>query len=355
MHNERIARVAHSLQEMGLSQALVSDPLSIFYLTGYYNQPYERFFALLLRLVDGGTRTTLFCNRLFPDATGAADEVVTYSDTDDPIPMVVAACDCATPLGVDKTLEARWLVPLTHAQAGSCARLSSAAVDEARSLKDAREQELMRKASRINDEGMAWLARQVIRGVTEQAIAERLLGAYRSLGAQDLAFSPIVSFGANAADPHHEPDGTVFARGDMVLFDVGCKLDGYCSDMTRNLLPRRPSSLYRKVYDLVLKANLAAIAAVKPGITGKALDKVARDVIRKGGFGKCFGHSLGHGVGLEVHEAPNASKKSDWILKPGMFVTIEPGIYLEGNLGVRIEDLVLVTEDGCEVLTTSGK
>ena len=117
---------------------------------------------------------------------------------------------------------------------------------------------------------------------------------------------------------------------------MGVKLDGYCSDMTRNLLPRRPSSLYRKVYDLVLKAN-------------------ARDVIRKGGFGKCFGHSLGHGVGLEVHEAPNASKKSDWILKPGMFVTIEPGIYLEGNLGVRIEDLVLVTEDGCEVLTTSGK
>ena len=167
------------------------------------------------------------------------------------------------------------------------------------------------------------------------------------------AFATIVCVGKNAAECHHEPDDTVWNGREPVLVDMGVKLGGVCSDLTRNLIPH-PSSLYRKVYSLVLKANLAAIAAAKPGMTGKALDKVARDVIKKGGFGKCFGHSLGHGVGYEIHEAPYASKKGDMVLKPGMLVTIEPGIYLEDNLGVRIEDLVLITETGCEVLSSSA-
>ena len=165
------------------------------------------------------------------------------------------------------------------------------------------------------------------------------------------AFDTIVCVGKNAAECHHVPDATVWNGREPVLIDMGVKLDGYCSDLTRNLLPKRMSPAYRRVYELVKTAHDAAIAAAKPGMSGKALDKVARDVIRKGGFGKCFGHSLGHGVGLEIHEAPNASAKSDWILKPGMLVTIEPGVYLEDNLGVRIEDLILITEDGCEVLS----
>ena len=148
---------------------------------------------------------------------------------------------------------------------------------------------------------------------------------------------------------------------------MGVKLNGFCSDLTRTIKPGecarkasqsrrgvRKSGLYWKVYDLVLEANEAAIAAAKPGMTGKQLDKVARDVIRKGGFGKCFGHSLGHGVGYEIHEAPYASKKGEMVLKPGMLVTIEPGIYLEDNLGVRIEDLVLITATGCEVLSATA-
>ena len=227
-------------------------------------------------------------------------------------------------------------------------------LERRRSVKTPCEIEKMRAAVRLNDEIWRDASRKFKSGMTEREMA----GVIRSMmfdRGEGEAFPTIVCVGANAAECHYVPDDTVWNGHDPVLVDMGVKLDGYCSDMTRNLLPKRPSSLYRKVYDLVLKANLAAIAAVKPGITGKALDKVARDVIRKGGFGKCFGHSLGHGVGLEVHEAPNASKKSDWVLKPGMFVTIEPGIYLEGNLGVRIEDLVLVTATGCEVLTTSGK
>ena len=222
-----------------------------------------------------------------------------------------------------------------------------------RAVKSAGEIEKMRAASDLNV--AIWNdARRMFRaGMTEREMA----GVIRSMmfGRGDgEAFDTIVCVGANAAECHHVPDGTVWNGRDPVLVDMGVKLDGYCSDMTRNILPARRSSLYRSVHDLVLRANRAAIAAVRPGVKGSALDKIARDIIKAGGFGKCFGHSLGHGVGLEVHEAPYASKKSDWTLKPGMFVTIEPGIYLEGNLGVRIEDLVLVTETGCEVLTANA-
>jgi len=165
------------------------------------------------------------------------------------------------------------------------------------------------------------------------------------------AFSTIVCVGKNAAECHHEPDSTIWNGRDPVLVDMGVKLNGVCSDLTRNLVPARQSLAYRTAYQLVKSANEAAIAAVRPGMTAKALDKVARDIIRKGGFGKCFGHSLGHGVGYEIHEAPTISKRGDMKLKPGMVFTIEPGIYLEDNFGIRIEDMVLVTDDGCEILS----
>ena len=216
----------------------------------------------------------------------------------------------------------------------------------------------LRAAEKLNCE--IWeMARGKFRaGMTERQMA-RIIQKLMIEKGEGEAFETIVCVGKNAAECHHEPDDTVWNGRDPVLVDMGVKLGGVCSDLTRNLVPRssrgaRVSRTYRQVYGLVLEANLAAIAAAKPGMTGRALDKVARDVIKKGGFGKCFGHSLGHGVGYEIHEAPYASKKGDMVLKPGMLVTIEPGIYLEDNLGVRIEDLVLITEKGCEVLSSSA-
>ena len=191
-------------------------------------------------------------------------------------------------------------------------------------------------------------------GMTERQMAAAVKKLMIDRGDGE-AFPTIVCVGANAAECHHEPDDTVWNGREPVLVDMGVKLGGVCSDLTRNIPPKRRGGLYSKVYDLVLQANLAAIAAAKPGMTGRQLDKVARDIIRKGGFGKCFGHSLGHGVGCEIHEAPYASSKSSAVLKPGMLVTIEPGVYLEDNLGVRIEDLVLITETGCEVLSPAAK
>ena len=225
---------------------------------------------------------------------------------------------------------------------------------ELRSVKVAWEVEKLRAAERLNSEIWADAQKAFKPGMTELEMARVIRHMMVERGEGE-AFDTIVCVGANAAECHHVPDGTVWNGRDPVLVDMGVKLDGYCSDMTRNIVPARPSALYRKIYDLVLKANMAAISAAKPGLTCGRLDRVARKVIADAGFGKCFGHSLGHGVGLEIHEAPSARKGDKTVLKPGMLVTIEPGVYLEGNLGVRIEDLVLITEDGCEVLSPSPK
>ena len=222
-----------------------------------------------------------------------------------------------------------------------------------RAVKTPNEQDLLRAAVALNDDIWTAAQREFRPGMTEREMARIIRHMMIECGDGE-AFDTIVCVGKNAAECHHEPDDTVWNGREPILVDMGVKLDGFCSDMTRNLAPR-PSRLYRQVYALVLEANRAAIAAARPGITGRQLDKVARDVIRKGGFGRCFGHSLGHGVGYEIHEAPTASKRDETVLKPGMALTIEPGIYLEDNLGVRIEDLVLITETGCEVLTHSAK
>lgn len=346
MNEQRFTRVMDNLEHMGLSQALICDPMSIKYLTGYYTFPHERFFAL--HLSESGA--TLFCNKLFPDATGFADRLVTFSDTDDPLPLVAAACRPETALGVDKNLPARWLLPLMEQGAAKSFKLASTAVDAARSAKDAEERALMREASRLNDEAMGWLATQVREGVTERAIAEGLLGAYRQLGSEGYSFDPIVSFGANAADPHHEPDDTSFIPGQTVLFDVGCLWQGYCSDMTRTFFTAEPTDHQREVYETVRQANEAAAALVAPGVEFAEIDNAARSLITEAGYGPYFTHRLGHQIGLEVHEPGDVSGSHHEPVRPGQIFSIEPGIYLEGDIGVRIEDLCLVTEGGHEIL-----
>ena len=211
----------------------------------------------------------------------------------------------------------------------------------------------IRKTVSLNDRIWCEVRREIKPGLTEKEIQRMIRARMNDLGDGE-AFETIVCAGANAAECHHVPDGTVWRRGEPLLVDMGVKLDGVCSDMTRNVKAARDAE-YAKVYDVVLRANEAAIAAAKPGITAGALDAVARKIIRKAGYGKAFWHSLGHGVGYEIHEEPCARQESTTVLEPGMFVTIEPGIYLEGRLGVRIEDLVLITTTGCEVLSHSPK
>jgi Xaa-Pro aminopeptidase len=224
------------------------------------------------------------------------------------------------------------------------------AVKAMRMVKTPQEQAGICAAERLNVEIWKEASALFRPGMTERemAVVIRRLMIERGDGE---AFETIVCVGANAAECHHAPDDSVWNGREPVLVDMGVKLNGFCSDLTRNLVPKGVRGLYRRVYRLVEEANRAAIAAVRPGISAARLDRIARGIIARGGFGRCFGHALGHGVGYDIHEAPALSKRDKTVLEPGMIVTVEPGVYLEGNLGVRIEDLVLVTEDGCEVLS----
>ena len=352
MKQNRIDRIMEQLEGMGVSQMLIVDPMSIFYLTGVYNDPHERFYGLLLKK-DGNH--IYFLNNLFsiPQEVGA--KKVWYSDTDPAMDIVAEYVDKDAPLGVDKDLKARFLLPLMEKRAASAFINTSLAVDVVRGIKDEEEQEKMRAASRINDLAMAELKKLVHSGVTEREIADQLLEIYQNLGADGFSFTPLIAFGPNAADPHHGPDDTVLKEGDVVLFDVGCIKDGYCADMTRSFYFGSVSDAHREIHEIVRAANEAAIAKVKPGIPLKELDAAARDLITAKGYGPQFNHRLGHFIGLAVHDFGDVSAKNETVAVPGMIFSIEPGIYLVGDTGVRIEDLVLVTEDGCEVLNKAPK
>lgn len=344
MKNERIVKVLENMKEKGLSQVLICDPLSIYYLTGKYLEPGERFYALYLN--ENG-KHRIFLNILFTVPEDLGIEKVWYSDTDLIMDIAADNIDHKVVLGVDKDLPARFLLPLQEKKAATGFVNASICVDETRGCKDAEEQEKMAAVSKINDLAMAEFKKLIVPGVTERQMAEKMIGIYKKLGADDYSFEPLVAFGANGAEGHHGPDDTVLKEGDNVLIDVGCKKDMYCADMTRTFFYKKVSEEHRKIYEIVKKANETAIAELKPGMPLKMVDKIARDIITKEGYGPNFTHRLGHFIGIGVHEYGDVSSTNEMVTKPGMIFSIEPGIYLEGDVGVRIEDLVMVTEDGC--------
>ena len=227
-------------------------------------------------------------------------------------------------------------------------------LSELRAVKSPREQKALRAAIAQGDALYAWVLPQIRPGMSEWQIRNLFrIGADRFGHGE--SFDTIVCAGKFGAECHHRPGDAILRRGSSLLMDFGVVLDGYHYDMTRCVSFGAPSPLYKKVYSIVLKANREAIARLRPGMTGAEVDAIARRIIEKAGYGEAFGHSLGHSVGLEIHEGPNFSTKEKRVIKPGMVITVEPGIYLPNRLGVRIEDVVLVTRNGCEVLTKSPK
>jgi Xaa-Pro aminopeptidase len=225
-----------------------------------------------------------------------------------------------------------------------------------RKIKDAHEVENIRRAVGVAEEAFRRLLGQIRTGVTESALAGILEMEMRRLGASGSSFSPIVAVGASSSLPHYRASETPVRPNVPLLIDWGAVVGGYCSDLTRTLLIGDVDARIEEIYQVVLKAQSAAIRLLRPGVTTRQADSAARDVIREAGYGEQFGHGLGHGIGLEVHEMPSLRRQgADEPLQAGMIVTIEPGIYLPGVGGVRIEDDVLITVDGCEVLSSLEK
>jgi Xaa-Pro aminopeptidase len=227
-------------------------------------------------------------------------------------------------------------------------------VEELRRVKDEGELALIEEAAKLADEALRWSTRQGLAGRTEREVARAFEARIRELGG-DPSFPAIVAAGPNGALPHAEPGEREIGRGELVVFDMGAAIDGYCSDGTRTFATGDPGEEAIEVYEVVRRAQQVSLDAIRAGIVGETVDKAAREVIDAAGHGDRFGHGLGHGVGLELHEGPRLSLRSDDVLAPGEVVTVEPGIYIPGRLGVRIEDLVVVTEDGLRNLSSLPK
>jgi Xaa-Pro aminopeptidase len=227
-------------------------------------------------------------------------------------------------------------------------------VEQLRRVKDDEELAAIAEASKLADSVWEWSLEQGLSGRPEREVARAAEARIRELGG-DPSFPAIVAAGPNGALPHAEPGEREIGRGELVVFDMGAMLDGYCSDGTRTFATGDPGEEGRAVYEVVRQSQQAALEAIRAGVTGEDVDTAARKLIDDAGYGERFGHALGHGVGLEVHEGPRLAQRSDDVLAPGEVVTVEPGIYLPGNLGVRIEDLVVVTEDGLRNLSLLPK
>jgi len=228
-------------------------------------------------------------------------------------------------------------------------------VERLREIKDEGEMDLIRRAAAIADGAIAHIRMFIKPGVTEKEVAWELEVYMRTHGAEALAFDIIVGSGPNGAMAHATVSDRAIQEGEPVVIDLGARVEGYNSDMTRTLFLGQPDQRFQEIYYLVLDAQMAALTGIKRGMTGRETDALARDVIEAAGYGKHFGHGLGHSVGLAVHEKPRAGTTSEAVLRPGNTLTVEPGIYITGWGGVRIEDLVVITEKGVEILSKAGK
>ena len=352
--SDRAERLTELFAEAGIDVLLVTDLVNVRYLTGYSGSnglaligPQLRMFISDFRYQEQAAEEVddSFARRIAPAPQGLLDLVGE-----------------ALPAG-----ELRLGFEADHVSVNQhqCLRAqlrddvdlvsTSRLVETLRAVKEPDEVARIKAASALADAAFERLLREPIVGRTERQLALALENDMRQRGAERVSFETIVAAGAHGALPHAQPRDVEIREGDLVVFDWGTELDGYCSDCTRTIAAGDPGTDARDVYELVLESQLAGLQAVRSGRGGKDVDGVAREMIAASGYAEHFGHGLGHGVGLEVHERPTLSTRSDDELQASNVVTVEPGVYLPGQFGIRIEDLVVVTDDGCEILTSVPK
>lgn len=352
MFENRIKNAISLMHTHSLDQMIITDPISILYLTGEYFDCGERCLALL---ITSQGSYTLLLNELFNVKAYDSLSLTLYTDSDDPIALLTTKINAQQKMGIDGEWPSKFLMRLMSLLPSLKVVDTSFVLETLRSIKDFEECQKMLEASALNDSVMEDVAKLLTQNLSENKVAKHIATFFDKKGASKLSFNPIIAYGENTTNPHHEPTETFVKNGDSIIVDMGCVLNGYCSDMTRTFFYQSVSNEARHIYETVLKANLEAIKAVKPGIAISDIDGVARKVISDAGYGEYFTHRTGHGIGLCVHELPSVSSSDTTILKAGMCFSIEPGIYKPGVCGVRIEDLVLVTENGCTVLNNFSK
>ncbi len=349
---KRRARLWRRARKAGVSAFLVSNEINVRYLTGFTGDSSFLWIDQDQQLLISDSRYTI---QIADECPGLQTVTRDSGSTKlDAVASVARSCRPVT-LGVESghltkaffdALQARLAVELVDTEGW---------VESLRCIKDRWEIDRIRELIRINQRAFEVIQARLTGDQTERQIAHNLESQIRTFGGSRCAFDPIVGVGARSALPHGVPSDTRIEESGFVLIDWGAQVDGYASDLTRVLVTAKIPPKIRKIYEIVLNAQLAAIAKIRPGVSFKVVDAVARQIIDEAGFGKKFGHGLGHGFGLEIHERPFISPIGEGIFQPRMVVTVEPGIYLPGIGGVRIEDDVLVTKDGNEVLSSLPK
>ncbi|MFM1651548.1 M24 family metallopeptidase [Brevibacillus sp. B_LB10_24] len=357
MSQQRILTLQTWMEQNGLDAVLVTDPRHVYYLTGFMTDPHERFLGLA---IPGEGEPVLIVPALEREAAAAVSSVqkiMTHTDTQDPYAVLKQALpDRLNRLGVEKNQLTVNRFEAIAAAVGAAAYIDVETPLQAMRLKKSPDEvQRIKRAIEVIEEVLRRGLQKVKAGISELEIVAELEYQMKMLGADGPSFGTTVLAGEKAALPHGNPGERKIRQGELLLFDLGVYVDGYASDITRTFAVGDVDDRQKAVYDAVLGANQAAIEATRPGVTLASLDQAARDVITERGYGEYFIHRLGHGLGIDVHEYPSVHGKNQELTSAGMVFTIEPGIYLPGVCGVRIEDDVLVTDEGVEVLTRFPK
>lgn len=349
----RYEKLSKLLTEKNLDAVLVSDGYNMRYLSGFTGATGYLLVTKNSKTLFTDSRYTVAATAQAPDYTvvevdAARDYCKFINEVLRAEGIVALGFEAnqvrfATYLNLKERLVAKELVPLGSELA------------DLRRIKTAEEIALHRQAEHIGDIAFEEILKELKPGVTELEVAAKLEYIMKMNGADKLSFDSIIASGVNSSKPHAEPGHKKIELGDFVTMDFGCVYNGYCSDMTRTVVVGKANEKQKEIYNTVLKAQLAVLAMLKPGLKGKEYDKVARDIIYSAGYEGYFGHGLGHGVGLEIHENPRFSMIEEEIVEAGMIMTVEPGIYIPDFGGVRIEDMVVLTANGYENLTNSRK
>jgi len=355
-HRARLREAATRLADAGGSALLVAPSPDLRYLIGYGPMPLERPTVLV---IDAAGDVALIVPELeLPLAAAApagdALDLVPWRDDADPYALIASRVQGGGTVFVGDRIWGSHVLALQRALPGAVWASATPIVGAMRARKDEAELDALRRAAAAADAALGELLTEPLAGRTERAVAATLGDLLVSSG-HDTADFMIVASGPNAASPHHDPSERVIGDGDGVVIDFGGSIDGYFSDTTRTVVLGEPGERLRAVHGVVAQAQRVATEAVRPGVEIESIDRAARVVIEAAGFGERFIHRTGHGIGLEVHEPPYATTGDRTILEPGMTFSVEPGIYLDGELGVRIEDIVAVTADGVESLNTTPR
>jgi len=346
-----LKQIAAKLPEYGLDAMLITSEPGEFYAVGFHGEG---------AVVVSAQGTSYFTDSRYIEAAGAAVEGAEIAMTTIDKGLRAMVKGAVERLGVTKLgIEDGYMSVQEYngwKETLQCGLIpATGLLTELRMVKDAEELAAMREAQRITDEAFTAICGFIKPGMAEQEIAARLQYEMLTRGAERMSFDPIVASGPNGSKPHAIPGAKKVEKGEFITMDFGCKYGGYCSDMTRTVALGEPNAEMRLVYDTVLKAQLAGIAAAHAGVTGAAVHNAGHDVIRAAGYGEYFGHGFGHSLGIEIHENPRFSALWDKTIPAGACLSAEPGIYLPGKFGVRIEDVIMLTEDGCVDITNSPK